>query len=265
MKHQIIKMAEKFGYKISKIDVEETYFTKRKRILEKLLTEECPVILDVGGHKGESVVEFKAIFTSSTVVSFEPDPDSYLGLVEACKPYKNVIQNNVGISNEENVGQQFFYKQSHSKLNSLNKINTAGNVIRDFLGSKNDDEADELTRLYNREIEVEVTTLDRYCASNGIDSVDLLKLDTQGHERECLQGAEKMLANTKVIFTEINFFDMYEVKYNFFDLEAILVPAGFSLYALPRLNYEKSSDKLGWVEAIYWNEKLMPSLQIGSF
>jgi FkbM family methyltransferase len=40
------------------------------------------------------------------------------------------------------------------------------------------------------ETPVTVTTLDEYCAANGIERIDLLKNDTQGYELEVLRGAE---------------------------------------------------------------------------
>jgi FkbM family methyltransferase len=40
---------------------------------------------------------------------------------------------------------------------------------------------------------VEVITLDEYCAANGIASIDLLKLDVEGHELDVLKGAQGLL------------------------------------------------------------------------
>ena len=48
---------------------------------------------------------------------------------------------------------------------------------------------------------------------------------------------------------------MYEMNYNFFDLESIIVPKGFNLYSISRISDEKKSDKIGWVEAVYLNKK----------
>ena len=64
-------------------------------------------------------------------------------------------------------------------------------------------------------------------------------------------GSTNILNKTNVLYTEINFFDMYETRYNFFDLESFLIPKGFNLYSLIRVNNKKKSNEIGFVEAIY--------------
>lgn len=253
MKKLTLKMFKTLGYEITKIDGKDTYASRKHRILKTLVSATNPVIFDVGAHVGESVIEFQNTIPNSSIHSFEPDPDTYETLKYNTKECKNVFLNNLGITNAENVGNTLFYKHSHSKLNSLNKINIEGKTIQTHLKSKRNDPANNLTSLYNRNILVDLTTLDLYCKENNIRTIDLLKLDTQGHERECLEGAGDILNRTKVIYTEIMFFDMYEISYNFYDIEKLIVPKGFSLYSIPRSHNEKQSDKIGWVEAIYCN------------
>ena len=130
-----------------------------------------------------------------------------------------------------------------------------GNTISKWLSEKKEIEVKKLKKQYNKKIKVDITTIEKYCKKNKIESIDFLKLDTQTHERECLLGAKSLLDKIKVIYTEINFFDMYEMNYNFFDLESIIVPKGFNLYSISRISDEKKSDKIGWVEAVYLNKK----------
>jgi Methyltransferase FkbM domain len=59
---------------------------------------------------------------------------------------------------------------------------------------------------------VTVTTLDEYCAANGIERIDLLENDTQGYELEVLRGAESLMAagRIRLVYLELIFSEMYE-------------------------------------------------------
>jgi FkbM family methyltransferase len=256
-KKKLLHLFNLLGYQVIKNSSYEknSHIKKKKRILKKFITNDKPIIFDVGAHHGESIIEFKTLFPLSNIHSFEPDPDTFKILQENTSKYDCVILNNLGFSSQENEGTQDFYKQTHSKLNSLEKINVKGNTISKWLSGKKEIEVKKLKKQYNRKIKVDISTIEKYCKKNKIESIDLLKLDTQTHERECLLGAKSLLDKVKVIYTEINFFDMYEVNYNFFDLEAIIVPKGFNLYSISRFSDEKKSDKIGWVEAVYLNRK----------
>jgi FkbM family methyltransferase len=56
------------------------------------------------------------------------------------------------------------------------------------------------------EIEVDCTTVDDFCSQRGITSIDVLKIDTEGHELAVLNGAMQMLSSGAVrfVFLEYN-------------------------------------------------------------
>jgi hypothetical protein len=45
---------------------------------------------------------------------------------------------------------------------------------------------------------VTVTTLDAYCAREGIESIDFIKIDVEGHERDVVRGAEDLISRRKI-------------------------------------------------------------------
>jgi len=52
---------------------------------------------------------------------------------------------------------------------------------------------------------VRLETLDGYCASRGVERVDLLKLDVEGHELDVLEGARRMFGERRVRLVTFEF------------------------------------------------------------
>ena len=58
---------------------------------------------------------------------------------------------------------------------------------------------------------VKTNTLDKFCEKNLIDKIDVLKIDTQGHEAEVLNGAIQMLTKQRIKVVELE--DMNNFSY----------------------------------------------------
>ena len=55
-------------------------------------------------------------------------------------------------------------------------------------------------------IDVQLDTVDSYCAANGIDHITCMKLDVQGAELLVLEGAEEALENQKIDMIMLEWF-----------------------------------------------------------
>ena len=82
--------------------------------------------------------------------------------------------------------------------------------------------------------EVELTTIDRFCGEQGLDHVDLLKVDVEGSEKSVLEGASAMLSQRKVRLVQFEFNEMNLLSRTTMDDIAALLPG----YALHRLLYD---------------------------
>jgi len=82
---------------------------------------------------------------------------------------------------------------------------------------------------------VEVTTLDSWCASEGIDGVDVVKADTQGSELAVLQGSARALEGARAVEVEVEFNPLYEGVPLFGDVDRFLRERGFVLWRLRNL------------------------------
>ena len=86
---------------------------------------------------------------------------------------------------------------------------------------------------------------------NGIDHVDILKMDIQGAEPKVLKGAKERLGNFDIILTELNFYDLYKKQVSFYDIEQYLKPAGFKLFDISHISKNPINGRTDWVDVIY--------------
>ena len=69
---------------------------------------------------------------------------------------------------------------------------------------------------------VNVVSIDSFCKKKNINKIDLLKIDTEGHEAEVLKGATRMLKkNIRYILIEFHFSKIYK-NYDRTKIENIL-------------------------------------------
>jgi len=71
---------------------------------------------------------------------------------------------------------------------------------------------------------IKTETIDAYCQRNGIDNIDIFKIDVEGHELAVLKGAKEMLRTQRIraVAYEIGPHQMagrefYKDFYDFFD------------------------------------------------
>lgn len=86
-------------------------------------------------------------------------------------------------------------------------------------------------------VEVALETLDRWCASEGVETVDFLKVDTQGSELDILQGAQKILETARAVEVEVEFNPIYLGQPLFADVDTFLRAHGFVLWRLANLTH----------------------------
>jgi FkbM family methyltransferase len=86
------------------------------------------------------------------------------------------------------------------------------------------------------DVTVSAVTLDRYCQAHGIDQIDVLKVDVQGHEAAVLAGASDLLARGAIRATICELPDAWERAHlgvTEKDVTAPLLAAGMVPQAIP--------------------------------
>ena len=89
---------------------------------------------------------------------------------------------------------------------------------------------------------VEVTTLDEWCVANDCNSVDIVKIDTQGSELPILQGGARILETVRALEVEVEFNELYDDAPLFSDIDQFLRSQGFVLWRLRNLAHYAQYD-----------------------
>jgi FkbM family methyltransferase len=139
---------------------------------------------DVGAHHGLFLNNFIQIFRPQKTYAYEPVIHNFNTLVSNSQKssgsvscYQKAISNHVGWADIQ--------LRENSQWHSLKKVNSSES---------------SLEVKYEK---VATTTIDEEVAKHGVNVIDFLKIDTEGFEREVLDGAKKSLFNHKIKFIYI--------------------------------------------------------------
>jgi FkbM family methyltransferase len=141
-----------------------------QRIL-RIVAEASPAcVFDVGANEGEWTEYAARLMPQATIHAFELIPDTAEQLRRRVAGTGAVVHA-MGLGAEETTLEATFFPES-SQLSGINPLPHA---------------------LAAETRSVRVTTGDAYCAEQGIEHIDLLKIDTEGHDFDVLRGFETML------------------------------------------------------------------------
>jgi FkbM family methyltransferase len=212
-------------------------------------------LFDVGGNKGQSIIEYKKFlnYKKLNIHCFEPNTDIFkkiINLKEKLYKKKNIqiTANNLALSDVNKV--RVFYKNSkRSALSSFYEVNKES---KDYLIMKKKNYYKFVEKAF-----VKTVTINKYINDKKIKFVDILKIDTQGHELEVIKGANKSFNKIGIIVVSILFYDFYKKKrISFFYIEKI-IKKNFIFYDLAHLYKNPKNNSIDHVEAIYVNKNLL--------
>lgn len=234
----------------------EEYLKKfnRDAVLKTLVKDPKPIIFDVGGYTGKSIIYLKSLFPSSSITSFEPNPLVIGALKEVAAKFDDVKVVNCAASNFTGT-IEYFQQEINPGLGGMHKRNVTSKDSIDLNNLWGGDEQERATYLsgVNKScVNVSATTLADYVVANPLAGrISLIKLDVQGHEPEVLEGCGDILNITNSILTEVSFYDFYDKEVSFFDIEKIILPFGFRLWDISHISKNPMNGRTDWVDVIY--------------
>jgi len=159
-------------------------------------------VFDVGCFQGNFSRNLqKEIKKNTNYFLFDPNPNLVI---------KDFQYQKLAFSNDKGTKKFYlntFFPASGSSLNTIHVKDKLWNFTRKLV-----------TGNFKKQFEsfdVRTDTIDNFCEENGVNSIDILKIDTEGSEIEVLEGSKKMLNKTNIILIEVlderkNFDEKYQ-------------------------------------------------------
>jgi len=135
-------------------------------------------VFDIGANIGSYSKRILDKFPGCQVHCFEPVPQTFHALEAALGASSSVSLNNMALSSESGVATMTVCEElSGSGADSLHHTRVLGSAVS------------------TSAIEVTLRTVDEYVSETGVERIDLMKIDVEGHELDVLHGAKDTLRN----------------------------------------------------------------------
>lgn len=176
-------------------------------VLQMLPADSVRVAMDVGCHAGAWTDHLLNRQQAASVIGFEPTPDLAIRLEGKYADEPRFSLERVALG--QAPGSATLYVQDESSVNSL-VHNPAADVVD--------------------EIEVEVTTGDEFLRRVGLDQIDYLKIDVEGHDLQALLGFSEALNAGAIGVVQFEYNEWNAISHTLLgDFYSYLEPLGYTL------------------------------------
>lgn len=197
--HRIRKLQSLLsGTQLEEVDLVYDYFRSETEKADRIM-------VDVGAHYGTSLGRFAA--DGWIVHAFEPDNHNREVLEIRHRQRSNLIINSSAASDTSGGEAEFFTSDVSTGISGLNAFDAS----------------------HTSSHRVPLIRLDEYCLSNGIDQIDFLKIDTEGHDLKVLRGLDLSKISTNVIVCEFEDRKTLPCGYDRFEMANFLSDLGYHL------------------------------------
>jgi FkbM family methyltransferase len=192
-------------------------------------------VIHIGAHWGEEYPDYKQ-FDVKYMAFFEPVKRNFDMLVDFLPEDDHIQVFNMALGNENGTKEMYLETTNHGQSCSLLE---PGTHLKTYPHIKFDE----------KEI-VQISRLDDVVLDFSL--YNMINIDVQGYELEVFKGAIRTLAGIDIIYTEVNFDEVYKGCCRVEDIDDFLANYGFRRV----LTEEKYRYTCGWGDALYLKEKL---------
>jgi 2-O-methyltransferase len=171
--------------------------------IKQLLQKDNPLVLEIGSHIGLDTLKFLDEFKDITIYCFEPDPRCISIFKEIVKDQRCTLIE-AAVSNADGNTLLYLsggwppgYKDQGDWIYGKGNWNASSSIKESVSHSS---QYPWLT--FDKTIDVKTIKLDTWIKENNINTIDFIWADTQGAEREMIEGAVNSLKIVKYFFTE---------------------------------------------------------------
>lgn len=201
-------------------------------------------VVDIGANTGQFAESLYDFGFTGKVVSFEPVAAARKELEKRSAPYSNwVIAERCAIGAEDgtvtmNVSDDTVFSSALPIKDSYVSHNEKSRIVRQ-----------EEVPLFRID-----TILPRY-----IDNLDtariLFKIDTQGFEKQVIDGGPKTLSNAKGLKIEIPLYAIYEnTAFQFYDIMGLAKDQGFLPYSFHIEGVDLNTGRVNTIDGLFFRE-----------
>jgi FkbM family methyltransferase len=222
--NRVIKRAlNRFGLEIRRTGYD-------RGLMDFIANRQIDTVIDVGANIGQFGRELRASGYRGKIVSFEPIASVYHALTAATATDAEWESHNcaLGVETGEatiHVSEASVYSSILPSTRAATRFDTAAAVAKTET--------------------IAVRRLDDAC--RGLSGNVLLKIDTQGFERQVLEGGRAVLPTLKGVLMELPIIHLYQGTWRFHEAIAYMDEAGFVPAQIRPVNYH-SADSVSLVE-----------------
>lgn len=183
-------------------------------LLDRLGEIRPSVVLDVGANRGDWTQEALVRLPSTVVHAFEPVPDTFELLRQRFGAHPRVALNQLALTSDDGGSLRIWTDSGDGTMSSATA--PPGHAGAELL--------------------LPSTSGDAYVRSNGIDHIDLLKVDVEGHELSVFEGFRSTLERGAVEVVQFEFTLWAAIARQWLaDYYEVLEPLGYQIgKLLPR-------------------------------
>lgn len=208
------------------------------RVLCKSIDLKNPTFIDGGAHNGSFILKLRDEgFMNSQICAFEPMPKVAAAISKIDDKKITVFAQALGAKD----GTIDFNINSRTVTSSP----LEPNMTKKYYPGLTD---------LSEKITVPVVKIDTLVREKIIPQPDIIKFDLQGYELAAFQGAVETLAQVKMIYTEVEFVELYKNQPLFHDISLFLAQNNFSLFNLYNLG-DHTDGQLIAGDALFLNNK----------
>jgi len=190
------------------IDVGSARF--RPTVMDFVSNRDIKIVLDVGANVGQFGESLREKGYDGKIISFEPIPSAYQTLAAKARADGNWDAHNFALG-------------AAPERTTINVANSS--VFSSLLSTTHAAAEFSETAVATHPETIEVRTLNEVVADTSGNT--LLKIDTQGYEKQVLEGGRQMLSTLKGILMELPIIHLYEGTWQFHEAIAFMAAHGF--------------------------------------
>jgi FkbM family methyltransferase len=225
--------------------IKNQIFIKRdlKRRMTIINNQKIDILFDIGANTGQYSSKLRNLGYKNGIISFEPLTKVFEILEKTARKDGNWIVNNYALGDED--GEGIINISGHSDNSSIQDMTSnyleSAPVLK-YVG-KQKIEIKKLDSIFNSYVKHENKVM--------------IKIDTQGYEKNVLDGAIESLSRISIIQLEMSIVQLYKDEMLFMNMINYIESKGFQLYSLENGSYNRNSGQLLQVDGIFVNKKFI--------